>query len=94
LHSAENSTKAEAEFAYFSKAGKMEGTVTYIYRDVYEERDINTTITYNVDVSKGLNIMWTVITGTENSMNLSMSTNATQAVKNSVKWQASCRNAD
>jgi hypothetical protein len=86
------STEVEAGFTYFSKPGKMEGTLRYT--EEREEGDRNITATYNVNVLKGWDILWTTIDWGENSINASVSTNPTQVLKNSVKWQASCRDVD
>jgi hypothetical protein len=84
-------SNVEADFDYYSKAGRMEGTFTYMseYNEGY-----TTNVTVDVNFSKGWNISWTTSNIAGNTINALLSTNATQSVKNSVKWEAFCRNAD
>jgi hypothetical protein len=74
---------AGAGFTYFSKAGKVEGTL------ISENTDRTTNATYDINILKGWNIFWVTSNRiTENSFNVLISTSTTPAVKNSLKWQA------
>jgi uncharacterized protein (TIGR02145 family) len=81
----------EANFVYFSKAGNIEGTLTVVSEG--ENGDRTMTATYDINILNGWNVSWTTInSSTEDSINASVATSATQSVKNNVKWETSnCR---
>jgi hypothetical protein len=86
LYVPEGSAKGEADFTYFSKAGRMEGTYTI----PEDDEGYTWVVTMNVNFSQGWSISWVTHNVAGNTVNTLISTNTTQAVKNSVRWQALC----